>query len=479
MILSLPSLSGGAIIILPKCRGRRDISVYSPPCGWRIHGAPFWALPQNIVKAICAAMPSFSDLLLGLFGLLDSLTGHLILVSYLLAVTDEQALRQRLKRLPPLLLSPSIALLLTLWLAYAVPAYKLRRYFLVSLAIFAMCTMWVMWAWQWDFWRSFSAVCMAAILQVATAAFAQIPFWLFPPGLALDLAVIVTSLLFAGLRRTAALLFSLEIAMETFLILQNGVEGQYMAAYFLLLAVVVLVIVGLIVYLGHRLEDSRTLQIQRDIIAQQQLYEQSLEDIRQEVRSFRHDYKNLLAGLSQQAREGELDALRSSLLELDADFDRHLGEKIQLSTQIGNLRVPQIRSLLLSKLNDMRQKGAACRLEVLYPVEAVQIGVWDFVRCLGILIDNAIEAALETEQPWVEIVLLAQGGRVFLRVSNPYANTIEPGNMWKDGWSTKGEGRGVGLSSYQRILGNYPNTSACTSWENGVFVQELTVEGRA
>ena len=34
--------------------------------------------------------------------------------------------------------------------------------------------------------------------------------------------------------------------------------------------------------------------------------------------------------------------------------------------------------------------------------------VWDFVRCLGILADNAMEAALDTERPWVEIVLLAQ-----------------------------------------------------------------------
>lgn len=89
-----------------------------------------------------------------------------------------------------------------------------------------------------------------------------------------------------------------------------------------------------------------------------------------------------------------------------------------------------------------------------------------------------MEAASDTEQPWVEIILLAQDKQVFLRVSNPYMNMIEPGKMWNDGWSTKGKGRGLGLSSYQRILESYPNASPCTSWENGVFVQELTVEGR-
>lgn len=116
-----------------------------------------------------------------------------------------------------------------------------------------------------------------------------------------------------------------------------------------------------------------------------------------------------------------------------------------------------------------------CRLEVLYPVVAVDMDVWDFVRCLGILIDNAIEAALDTEQPQVEIVLLAQDGQVFIRISNSYSNMIEPEKMWNEGWSTKGAGRGLGLSSYQRILESHPNASPSTSWENGVFVQELTI----
>ena len=117
-------------------------------------------------------------------------------------------------------------------------------------------------------------------------------------------------------------------------------------------------------------------------------------------------------------------------------------------------------------------------MEVLYPVVAVDMDIWDFVRCLGILIDNAMEAALESEQPWVDIVLLAQDGRIFLRVSNSYTNRIDPEKMWNDGWSTKGADRGVGLSSYQHILESHPNACHCTSWEDGVFVQELTVEGR-
>ena len=428
----------------------------------------------------------------------DTLTGHLALAVYLLAVTDEHAIRRRLKKLPPLLLSPLFATLLSMVLLQSIPAVGMYLYYISSFAILVMCTLWVRWAWQWRFWQSFSAACMASVFQVADAT---LTIWavdgdtpiIITAGVHLGVSIAAALLLYrlrfgmwfrllldseSAPWRTALLLFALEAAMEVFLILASGIQPKYLPAYYLLAAVLVVLMAALIVYLAQRFDDARKMQAQQDVIAQQRLYEQDLEAIRREVRSFRHDYKNLLAGLSQQAGAGELEGLRRTLSQLDAGFDQRLGEKIRASAQIGNLQIPEVRSLLLSKLTVMGEKGVACRLEALYPVTAVGMDVWDYVRCLGILIDNAAEAALDTERPWVEVVLLAGDGRASLRVSNPYANRIEPGKLWDEGWSTKGPDRGVGLSGYQRILGGYPNAASCTSWENGVFVQELTVEDR-
>ncbi len=436
-------------------------------------------------------MPSMIDLFVGY---LDSLTGHLALAAYLLAVTGERAVWRRLKKLPLLFLSPLVYILLSVGL-YAVPELRTFQYYISSLSILVMCALWVRWTWGWGSWQSFAATCMAGIFQVADATLTMmipIPF-AAASGMHLAISIAVCLLLYklrfgtwfrllldngSSPWRTALLLFTLEAVMEVLLRLVNGVQPRFLTFYYLLVVAMVVLMAVLIVYLAQRLDAARKMQAQQDVIVQQRLYEQDLETIRREVRAFRHDYKNLLAGLSQQAGEGELEGLRHTLSELDAGFDLRLGRKIQASTQIGNLQIPEVRSLLLSKLAVMREKGVECRLEALYPVADVDMDVWDLVRCLGILIDNAVEAALDTERPWVEIVLLAQDRRVFLRVSNPYTNDIEPRNMWNDGWSTKGAGRGLGLPSYQRILEGHPNASPCTSWEDGVFVQELTVEGR-
>ena len=431
----------------------------------------------------------------------DFLGGHAALALYLFVIMDVRGW-QMLKKLPALLLSPLLATLLGVGLYAFFPNHSLVRYCLSSCAILLMCTVWVRWAWQTGFWRAFPTVCMAGVFQVASSCLSQILFlrssFQIPMATAmathLAVALVSAALLYRlhfgrwfhlllgegfGQRRTALFFFALEVAMEAFLILQLGIQPDYLFFYYALVLVMAALMAGVVVYLSQQLDSTRKLEAQRDVIAQQQLYEGDLEAIRQEVRSFRHDYKNLLAGLSEQADKGELDQLCAALSELDAGFDRRIGERIRVSTQLGNVRIPQVRSLLLSKLAAMGEKGMDCRLEVLYPVERVGMDPWNFARCLGILLDNAAEAALESETPWVEVILLSQKGRLSLRVSNPYAGTIDPDKIWIEGFSTKGKGRGLGLPGYQRILADYPNAASSTTWAGGVFVQELTVEETA
>ena len=447
------------------------------------------------------ALPTLADYL---SAFTDTLVGHAALAVYLFTIMDERGLRV-LKRLPALLFSPALSALMVVSMYEAFQEAALARFCLNSLALLLMCTIWARWAWRTGFWQALSAVSMAGVFQASATALSRFLFrniLLDDEGLqfaAVTAIYAAVTLLLASLlhrlrfghwfrlllresygpRRTALFFFTLACTMEAFFVLQAGIQPEYFILYYLLVLVMVALAAGLVLYLAHWFDAARRVEVQRDIIAQQQLYERDLESIQREVRAFRHDYKNLLAGLSEQAGKGELDKLRASLSQLDAGFDRHIGEKIQASVHLGNVRVPQVRSLLLSKLAAMGEQGIDCRLEAFYPVEKAGIDPWDFTRCLGILLDNAAEAALETETPWVEIVLLSQKGKLSLRVSNPYAGAIDPDKIWMENFSTKGKGRGLGLPSYQRILADYPNAAASTSWADGVFVQELTVEEKA
>lgn len=345
------------------------------------------------------------------------------------------------------------------------------------------------------------AVCMAGVFQVAVSTVSWMLLRMLPLARASQFLVtecvfwgvvlLLAWLLFrfrfgnwfrillayeAGKRQNALLFLVLEFSMEMLLLMQSRIQPDFLMAYYFLTAVLAGLIAGLSMHLAQRLDARKKLAAQKEIIVSQQRYEQDLEEIRQEVRTFRHDYKNLLAGLSAQAEDGNLEQLQSALTELDAGFERRMGERIQTSTQLGNVQIPQVRSLLLQKLAGMQEKNIDCRLEVLCPVKETLMDPWDFTRCLGILLDNAAEAALETETPWVETILLADPNGLTLRISNPCRQMLPADQIWKEGMSTKGEGRGLGLVSYQHLVDSCPQASSFTEMSHGVFVQKLRVE---
>ena len=335
-----------------------------------------------------------------LFQFTVSLISHAVLVLYLFVIMDARG-RRVVRKLPALLLSPLLATLLDAVLYARFPDHYVFRYCAFSCAILLMCTLWIRWAWRIGFWHAFAAACMAGMFQVAASGLAQIllldseiPYTVLIAvygAVALVSAALLRRLRFGRWfrllledssvqRRMALFFFGLEAAMEAFSLLQEGIQPEYLVPYYALVLVMAGLAVGLVIYLSQRLDASRKMEVQRDVIAQQQLYERDLEAIQREVRAFRHDYKNLLAGLSEQAGKGELDELRASLSQLDAGFDQHIGERIQASVHLGNVRVPQVRSLLLSKLAAMREKKIDCRLEALYPVERIGMDPWDFTR---------------------------------------------------------------------------------------------------
>lgn len=433
----------------------------------------------------------------------DHLTGHLTLFFWLGALFDAPSKRQLLKKLPLLLLLAPATAAVNWGAAEIIQNTPLML--LLYLLITLFFTFWSMWVWRRSFWHCLAAACMAAMIDSPLSViFIHLLYACFPmvspeqvsssTALCLLWLTLLSfhfalSVIFGRLwpkerfctyleqtydpRRTALLLSALAAAFVVLNHMQYGVQPAYLAEYLLVTAVMAILVTALVFHLTLRDMDLRKLNLQKDILTRQQLYERTLEELQEELGTFRHDCRNLLTGLMEAQEDG---ALSRSFQELETGFEKRLGEKIRAASQIGNLHIPQIRGLLLGKIAQMAEQNISCRLEVLYPVNYAAMDIWDFVRCLGILTDNAAEAALDTGQLWVEILFLQEGSALTLRISNPWTEAADPENFWKEGWSTRGRGRGMGLFSYQKILKKYPGASSSACWRDGVFTQELTIE---
>lgn len=246
-------------------------------------------------------------------------------------------------------------------------------------------------------------------------------------------------------------------------------NALYALFFFSLIAVVLLWVQFMAMYTVGQ----ERIHAQEETIAQQQSHMELLEELQQEIRAFRHDVTNLFSGLTLQAQEGDLDGIQEFMKKTSSYFDEKLGNEIKQMDCLNNIRLYPIRSLITTKLATMRQKHIQSALEVLYPVQEKQVmETADFLRGLGILIDNAIEA-VPSKDGQIRLILLQEERELYVAVVNNYETEPDLNAISEKGYTTKGTGHGTGLSSYRKIVSRYPGCVTRTYLRDGFFVQEL------
>ena len=240
-------------------------------------------------------------------------------------------------------------------------------------------------------------------------------------------------------------------------------------------SIIYVVILMMFIYFRRAsiLQEEKT-QMQTEMLEQQEMYIQELESIQSSMRSFRHDYKNMMSSLYLQSREGNMEEVEKNIHGLIDEFDENIDRKMNLTVQMANIRISEVKSLLYKKITEIQKKGIDFRMEVMYPVEETSMKPIDLSRALGILIDNAIEAA-EPVQGNISLVISAQVDGVHIILDNTAEQDVDISKIYEDGYSTKGSGRGTGLPSLRKIIEKYPEVSLMTEIKSGRFVQKILI----
>lgn len=237
----------------------------------------------------------------------------------------------------------------------------------------------------------------------------------------------------------------------------------------------VLLLYGVVNYTFRCDVQRKRIEAQNMNIQQQKLYIQNLENVQKEVRLFRHDFRNMMAGASLQAESGDLKSLQEFISRMTGDFERQVGKQIFQITQIGNIQITELKGLLILKTTEMQRKNISFHLEIPAPFHNPGISSGDLCRAVGILLDNAAEAAEKTKDREVTAIFHETEETIRIIIRNSFEGSIPLARIWEDGYSTKGEGRGNGLTSFRRILDRYDNAVSYTRQENGLFIQELLI----
>ena len=184
----------------------------------------------------------------------------------------------------------------------------------------------------------------------------------------------------------------------------------------------------------------------------------------QQMRGWRHDYRNHIQTMKAYAASGDWDAIRQYLDLLDEDLTT-----VDTVIKTGN---PMTDAILNSKISLARSKNIPVVADAHIPLK-LKSSELDLCCILGNLFDNAIEASLKLpeEERMIRVYMDMKNTQLYISFTNFTAGEKlkKQGNLFR---STKGDGHGFGLVRIDAIVERLDGYISRNS-EEGAFTTEI------
>lgn len=275
--------------------------------------------------------------------------------------------------------------------------------------------------------------------------------------------------------------FVLAIAFIYFYIIsQTNLQENNSLKFYAIIFVSVIVFLSLVILLLSAFA-LREMKYKRKLQEIEAYYEYTLriESINNEMRKFRHDYVNILTTLSDYIREDDMPGLRKYFNENIVPMKDKLKTRSIKMNGIEKLKVREIKGLITTKIIQAQEKRIPISIEVPDEIDRIDMNTVELSRIIGIIVDNAIEASENLEEPLINIAFIDNEESVTFIVMNKCSDDIPKiHELFEQGFSTKGDNRGLGLSTLKEQTDSNENVLLDTVIENGYFVQKVEINNK-
>ena len=260
---------------------------------------------------------------------------------------------------------------------------------------------------------------------------------------------------------------------------QNGSVGKMIYNNVLHISGYLLVMLFLLLAMRRSWLEQIQTETKKKALQDLQDYTQNLENMYNSLRSFKHDYVNILLSLSGYIENGNLQELKIFYENKIFPTKNLIDQGDYKLNQLSNIGVLEIKSLLSAKMIYAHESGIDVTIDIPDRVDSFSIDTVDLARILGIFLDNAMEATLETEQPQIGLNIIQNEAGVSIIISNHFQdNGAALHKLKQKGFSTKTGHSGIGLSNAQKIISSYDNVLLETTMQCGCFTQHMELAAR-
>ena len=216
-------------------------------------------------------------------------------------------------------------------------------------------------------------------------------------------------------------------------------------------------------------------------LEQQKKYILALEKNNNEIKKFKHDFNNIILGLDGYINNDDFnkEKLKKYLNSTIMTFNNNIELNDIVIAKLNSIKVSSLKSLITNKVLMAQNNNIDVNINTQGEITNFYTDEMQLSRILGILLDNAIEASLEVpDDKKIEVNIIQIDKTTDIQISNTFNNTGTPiTDFNKEGFSTKGTNRGLGLSSAHEIA-NKLNMLLNTEIDGNTFIQNLSIEGQ-
>lgn len=225
------------------------------------------------------------------------------------------------------------------------------------------------------------------------------------------------------------------------------------------------------------LKDKYVIQTKEARIKSNNQYIHEVERHYNELRTFRHNYQNVLLSLDEYLKTDDIKGLKEYYNKSIKPISTRLNQKHYNLEDLSKINNKEIKSILFNKLYSAQLLDIDVSFESKSEITRFDTDTLDLTLALGIILDNAIDETKEQKHGQIQVGIMYDGEEINFIVQNTLRQNDVP--IWKMkqlGFSTKGTDRGVGLSNLEEIMNRNSNMMLETMKLDNYFLQKITIE---
>ena len=256
----------------------------------------------------------------------------------------------------------------------------------------------------------------------------------------------------------------------------TGMNNSNTKSFFIGSFAIIVFITILFSFIKQNIKNERLTKEYDNLIDFVKEYEMIIENQRID----RHENKNTLVNIKSKLID---KSKRNDIIEY---IDSILKEKTTFSKEkyakLGYLPSNGLKGLFYYKID--RAENMGIKVSISIPKDVSKSLLYDLkgndykelCKIIGVYLDNAIEASIISDDKNIGIEIYNRQDYVSVIISNSYCGEIDEVSINKTGYSTKGSGRGYGLSLVNRIIKSNPIFENETNVTPKLYIQKLTIK---